>query len=370
MPSWDFILTDLAGVPIGDLKGATERVVALPHGRTPTCVFKVPLFYQYASNILDGDCLVQGWRTDHLGSRSLRFHGPVVTAEENGDSLNQTIAVTASGPWWRCTRRIIPGSNSKTGYKLPATGERDLGVLALDLLDTVNGATYGYTGISRGSSSGAVATGVAWYEQPKNFAEAVTELSTPINSFEFEIVPTVPTDVAQAWPQIGVMNVGPLIGGVNRSNAVFEYGTTRANVTSYKRQMDRSNIDNSTIILPPSWPNSTDDAYVSTDGSAAAAHGLFEDLIDAGGIEDAPLRQSLANEHTTVRKDPRQIITFTPALNARPAPFTDYNVGDYVRARAVVRGIVRFDGVFRIWGVQFTLDQNGNESVELELQVP
>jgi hypothetical protein len=374
--SWDFILTDLVGTQIGQITNAADRTIALPLGRTPTCSFKVPLFHSYAPAILDGDTLLQAWRNDGLGGRALRFNGPIISAEEVGDNLTQSIAVTATGPFWRLTKRIIPGTDAITGFRLPAAGEDDLGHLALQLLTTVNGAhAYGYTGITPGTDTkltSPVATGIVNYEpgSVKVLAEAITELSTPINSFEFEIAPTVPTSVGAPWPQIGVMNTAPLIGGVNRENAIFEYGTTRANVTKYSRVVDRSGIDNSTIILPPSWPNTTEAKYTAQDSASISSRGLFEDHIDSAGIESADLRQKLATEHTAIRKDPRQIITFTPALNARPAPFTDYSVGDYVRARAVVRGIVRFDGVFRIWGVTITLDQNGNESVELELQTP
>ncbi len=82
------------------------------------------------------------------------------------------------------------------------------------------------------------------------------------------------------------------------------------------------------------------------------------------------IRTGIVDYHLAYRKNPRQIINFKPAVNARPAPFVDYNVGDFVRARATVNGVLRFDATFRVWGVTFDIDVNGNENVDLELVTP
>lgn len=365
-PSWQFILTDLQGVTLGEITGAKDRTVTLPHLRVPTASFQVPLWHPRAIDILSGDTLLKCYRKDQLGVNKLVFHGPILSVEENGDTAAQSIAVTATGPLWRLTKRFL--GVSKVGFgDGTATALKDLGLIAHDILDTINGVSGGYTGISKGtlaaSTNGAVGP---WYL--KNAAEAIAELSAGINSFDYEVAPTEATNVAQPWPQIGLLNIAPLIGA-QKPDAVFEYGTTRANVAAYQRQISRDAMINDAIISVSGWPDGAGaaDLLHSVDATSKANRGLFEDVVNDAGVIDDTLRQKIADEHIKYRKNPREIVTFTPATNARPAPFSDYIVGDWVRARAVVRGIVRFDAMFRIWGMSFKLDQNGNENLDLQL---
>lgn len=366
--SWDFILTDLMGTVHGELTGASDRSVALPHLRLHTASFKIPMWHPLADTLVMTDTLLQCWRTDITDVRKLVFNGPVGAVEEQTDNTTQTVAATASSPLERLSRRII--GTTKAGIKFPATGETDLGLIARDILDTTNG--QGFTGVDKGTYAASQngATGV-WYL--KNVGEAIAELTTGLNSFEFEIEPTVPvyTGGLGGWPRLGLLNIAPLIGGVNRPDAIFEYGTPAANVTGYQRSVSRSGLLTKAFISVSGWPDSTaQDILTSTDAAAVTERGLYEAVVPDSGIMDDGLRQAVADYHVAIRKQPRQLVTFKPSSNARPAPFTDYNIGDYVRARAVVRGVTRFDAVFRVWGITFNLDSNGSESVELELMLP
>jgi hypothetical protein len=89
--------------------------------------------------------------------------------------------------------------------------------------------------------------------------------------------------------------------------------------------------------------------------------------VPDGGVFDPGIRNEIGDEHLKYRKVAREVVTFTPSLNARPEPFVHYDVGDWVRARADVEGSTRFDAMFRIWGLTLDVDNNGNESVELKL---
>lgn len=367
-PSWQFILTDLAGVVLGELRGASERQVALPHLRLATASFKLPLWHSLANALMTTDTLLQCWRTDSLGTRKLVFNGQVWGANEQSDNTTQTIAATALGPFSRLSYRII--GTTRAGIKFPATGTQDLGAIAQDILTTVNGQTY--TGVSNGTYAASVsgATGV-WYL--KNAAEAIAELTTGLNSFEFEIAPTIPTNVGGAggWPQLGLMNIAPLIGNVSRLDAIYEYGTARANISGYERAVSRDGFLTRGFISANGWPDSSIQDVISFEDSAArTSRGLFETVVPDGGILDDALRTKVVSFHVAVRKNPREQVTFKAATNARPSPFTDYNIGDYIRARAVVRGTTRFDAMFRVWGVTFNIDSNGNENNEIELIQP
>lgn len=360
------ILTDLNGNVHGEIRNASDRKIVLPHLRIPTCSFKLPLWHSLAPTIMDTECLVKAYRYDPVTStRTLAFHGPIVSPEENGEGNQQTVNVTAAGPYWRMLRRYI--GHQKAGIAYPS---QDLGLTAHNILDTLNGENY--TGIAKGTRTASV-TGVYGPVWLKSGAEAISELEGGLNSFELEIVPSEPgTTGVGGWPTIGTMNIAPLIG-TTKPDAIFEYGTTRANVASYSRKVDREGMANRTTISVQGWPDAAEgarDLIIREDSASITARGLYEAIVPDGGVIDDGLRTSIADFHLLIRKAPRQQVTFKPARNARPAPLVDYKVGDTVRARAVVRGNVRFDALFRIWGITFEMDPNGNENVELELVMP
>jgi hypothetical protein len=384
---WQFILTDLLGNVHGEVTNASARKVTLPHLRVPAASFTVPIENDLAPTVLDTDCLLKAYRIDPVtAQKDLAFHGPVVSAEENSEATAKTVAVVAAGPFWRLSKRLIPASKLKTGVSFGAAGAlQDLGTIAQTVLSDVNGAHF--TGIDLGTSAASTSAWVGkWYL--KNAAEAIAELASGLNSFEHRIRPTEPAAYAnpQNWPRIGLFDVAPIVG-VSQPDAIFEYGTGQANVETYKRAVSRDGLLTDALISVSGWPDSVEKVNTTVppatpvmadkyhlieviDATQVNARGLFEEVVSDAGILDDTLRQNVAQFHVDIRKNPRQLITFKPVVNARPAPFVHYNVGDTVRARAVVNGILRFDANFRIWGITFDVDQNGNENVELELVMP
>lgn len=377
--SLQFLSTDLLGGDQFEVARADERKLLLPHMRIATASFKLAIGDANATTLINNDRLIKVYHTHPVtGARYVCFHGPLIAAEEAADGTANTIMFTACDPMWRLTKRLIPGSIPRTGTSFgTAVSPRDLGLIAHDILDDVNGANIpvgapvGYTGISKGSRTASIN---GFYVPPanKNAAEAIAELHVGVGSFEYKLTPTEPTNVAGngGWPQIATLDIAPVIGQ-SRPDAVFEYGTTRANVASYSRQVSRDGLMNRGIVTVNGWPDGTTEVQSDRqDATSMTARGLFEDVVPEGGITDITLRDSLADYHLAIRKQPRQIITFRPTSNAGVIPLVDYFVGDSVRARAVVAGTVRFDATFRIWGINFDVDKNGDESVELELVVP
>ncbi len=368
--SWEFILTDLAGVVIGEIKNADARKVTLPHLRVPTASFTLPLWHSLSTTVMDTDCLLRCYRTDSLtNTRTLVFNGPIISAEENGEA-GQSIAVNAAGPYWRLARRHIGTTVNGISWGTVAVPV-DLGLIAHNILDTVNGPSF--TGIDKGTRT-ATSTGVYGPVWLKPAAEAIAELSAGVSSFEMEVTPTEPTASGGSggWPRIGLMNIAPTIG-TTKPDAIFEYGDGSRNVVSYNRKVDREGMANSIYIAVQGWPDTPEGGETlieRQDGTSIAARGRLEAVAGDNGVINGALRTQLADFHLLYRKNPRQQITFKPAPNAYPAPFTHYMVGDTVRARAVVRGNVRFDALFRVWGLSFEIDSTGNEDTSLELVIP
>jgi hypothetical protein len=373
--AWKFILTDLQGNVHGEVRQASSRNVTLPHLRIPSASFTMPLWDSLATTVMDTDCLLKCYRDD-----ALAFHGPVITAEEQGSVGSQTVQVTAAGPYWRLTKRLIPASKTSGGFAQgSASSLIDLGTIARTILTDVNGEQF--TGIDLGTHAASTSGWIGRWLL-KNAAEGIAELAAGLSSFEFRVRPTegaVYPNPGQNWQRIGLFDVAPLLGQ-SRPDAVFEYGTSRANVESYTRTKTRDGILTSAFVSVSGWPDTVErDASGNVlyspvqrrpDSAALSNRGLYEEVINDAGVLDNAFREKIGDFHVNLRKNPRERILFKPAINAKPSPLVDYEPGDTVRARAVVRGSLRFDALFRIWGITFDVDENGNENVELELVQP
>jgi hypothetical protein len=176
-------------------------------------------------------------------------------------------------------------------------------------------------------------------------------------TLNFELAPTEPTTDAEGV-QIASFNASSAIG-TSKPEVVFEYGGNKA-IRSYRRVLSREGLLNQAVSLSQNFPTDADTRVV-TDEVSILARGLFEEVITSD-IGDASLREALAAAHVAVRKDPRQIVTFEPSQTA-PVFGTDYIVGDTVTARATALGTVRFNGLFRVYGVEISIDENGRETI-------
>ncbi len=364
--SWRVVLTDLQGVILGDLSSSLDRSLTLPLNRVPTFSFRIPIWNERANDLSLWDTLVKVYR-----DQDLVFIGPVISIDETAESQNAYLAVTAAGPFWRLTKRFLGKTKAGWAYGLPSasasgnpTGYVDLGTIAQAMLQTVNADTF--TGIEVGFREDSTPGGVGpWYW--KNVAEGITEISAGINSFDYVVKPTEPVNVGKFWPKIGELEIHNLLGD-QRPDAIFEYGTSRANVGSYTRARSWDQICNSANISVSGWPDGTTKEIVNAgDIASITSRGLYEDIVSDSGIEDDGLRLEIVQEHLKYRASPKDVINFKPVPNAIPRPFDDYKVGDFVRGRAFVGGNIRFDAMFRIWGIKFDIDKNGNENLDLQL---
>lgn len=367
VPHWDFELTDLNGTVLGEITNASNRQVVLPLNQLPTCSFKIPVRHYLSPYLSDDtwDGLVKAYRTGQSGGRVLRFIGPVVSSNEVGDDSGPPqISVAAASAMWRLNYRLL-GTTSTGWAKGNATTTFELTVIAQQMLTDSNSA--GYTGIENGAST-TTSQGSAgvYYMQP--MLTALATLSVGLNAFDFEVAPTEPTNVSKPWPQIGVLNTVPLLG-TTKPDAIFEFGTSKANVVSYTRQIDRANMMTKGYINQPAVSDHTQ-ILISEDASSEALRGVFEGVCDDGGTTWDVLRQQIVDMNVAIRKKARLVVNFKPHMNATPEPLVDYIVGDQIRARLFIDRIQRLDAMMRIWGITFDIDNNGNETPTLQLLQP
>lgn len=377
---WQFTATDLNGNTLGDLTQASARSVYLPLMRVPTLSVTLPMTSDMAPLLAATPTMIQATRIDpYTNQKDLAFNGYVVSSEESVGSEGQTIAVNAAGPLWLLSKRIIPISTMKGNQQIGSESSlQNLGNIAYTILSDVNG--YDFTGIEAGTNT---CSNTGWYSiSPwKIAAEAINELCSGLNTFEYHIQPTYPTASGGVggWPTIGRMHIADKVGEA-KPDLVFEYGVGLPSIAGYSRPITKDSMANSVWISVQGWPDgiekvsgTSDDKYSvqhSNDTTSISTWHRFDDVVNDAGILDDNLRKQVADYHVLARKQPKQQITFTTAQNARPSPLVDYVPGDVIRARAVIRGDVRFDALFRIWGMTINIDENGNESVDLELVMP
>ena len=365
MPAaWTLRLTGYDGAAQGELRNASERTFSFELNRMATGSFKLPLDDPLAGTLLQGDCLIQLWQ-----GTTVRLNAEVISVEEVADASGiPTLAVTfADAAYWRLTHRLlgVTGPGLTFGTALAPVNKWNIANLILLYLNV-----DGDTGVRNGSFGGTGTTYVGpWRFKP--FMEAMLELSRTLDGFDFEFVHTEPyiDDAGGLLPPdsvaIAVMNTYAKLG-TTRPNAIFEYGTGNRNIKAYKRQVSREGLMTRGYSLPPGFPETSELIVSAESQSAIAARGIHESIV-ATDLTAHMARAELLRSHLAVRKQPRQLITFTPAVGIGLQFNTDYAVGDVVTARAKVNGSTRFNAAFRVYGVSVTLDSEGLASYELNL---
>lgn len=394
MATWQFVLTDANYQPLGEVLNAAERKVALPLDKLPTASFRVRLDNPLADPMVSTACYLKAYRTPYRGFPSLQFFGPLVSAEESADRDNATIAVNAVGVGWFLQKRLA--GQSSTGTVFPTTDRAQIIKSLIDTAHTTMPSTsndlagsYGYqfnpygsspdlvsaldTGIDTATGHISAASATGYTAGPfKTILECLNDLATSFDGFDWRITPIENyANGAVTGAKIGRFEAWPVIGA-QASNAVYEWGIGRRNIESYKRAVSRETQANHVFHIASAGPDAPGFPTVSAiDTASVKDWRLLEDLAQAD-ILDSSLRTSLAQEHVKVRRMPRQVIEFTPHVDPYdsgrlPQFNSDFFVGDTVRARAMYKGVMRFDVAIRVWGVSFSINELGVEQQTLAL---
>jgi hypothetical protein len=388
--TWKYIITNYDGSNPAEVTNVYDRKVIDPLNRMPTASGRVRTDHQLIDRLSTGDAMLKAYRTNLAGVYQLRFLGPIITAEESADADGNSMQFNASGGFYYIQNRLIGkgdkgqpyiyGTPTTDATRPLRTGLKQRSAIAADILATIN--ADGYTGITLGSNP--VMPADAHYG-PVTFSsagEAILELCAgnavggydwQVTPVDFGAAPAGAVAIGGVTPkQIGTFNMYYSQKGSTLNNVVFEFGTSRQQVTSYKCTASKDALLTYGYILPPGYPTSNTPGSTPLSSSNAAgltARGLIEAVVPSEN-PSAKIRQSLIDKHVAMRSGYRYLVTWTLAKNATPSAFDAYNTGDFIRARAVYNGIVRFDQFFRVWGITANIDNEGNEQIELELQEP
>lgn len=378
---WRFVYTDNKFVPQGEILNMYDVKVVLPLSKLDTLSFRIRLDNPHAAGISNARGNIQGWYNN-----ALQFYGPVITAEETGDSTGAYVAVNAAGAGWTLTKRLVRIRSDVSHTPLPISSILSSMIVRTNLYGSDENTTVFDTVLNNSgimvtpddeipndvTATGSVALSEHLY---RPIMSMITELSHAAPGFEWRILPinnVMDSRFGTPVPKIGKFVAAPVIGSTI-ANAVFEWGEgTRNNVSSYKRTTTREQQANKVTNFTSFGPLQTGYPIVlGEDGASISEWGVLEDTV-ASELIDTTYRQGLVDAHVRVRKNPKQTLEFTPQIDPAtsgrvPIFAVDFNVGDSVIGRARFEGSMRFNSIVRVWAVQFERDNNATERMTVTL---
>jgi hypothetical protein len=396
--AWTFVATNRAGVSLGEVRQSEARGFRRSLNRGRSARGTIRTSNSLAGNVLAGDVtLIKAYDDRAGGAPALRHNGPVTGSNKAVDERGTgKITWTSNDPSWRLLTRLIGKSLVGASFG-DALNLMDRGTVMGQIINALNRgdlpggpiyATKDDTGIRVGNIT---PSGRSYFGPWRWFpaASAFAQLSSGIDSPDYDLLPTEPTPDADGV-QIATLVAAPSIGQV-RQDAVFEFGAGKKNVKTFEIVSDGGIVANDVAHLPSGFPDNAMQAVIEqTDAASIAARGLHEDALTEEVLTDA-LRTALVADHLAVRKQPRRTIAFTlvrdpdpfglPLAERRvPRPFADYDVGDVVPFRATelvevydpVAGRVTgyaeaktVDAYFRVFTMDITINNDGSEDVAL-----
>jgi hypothetical protein len=364
MARWRFIYADQNHLPVGELLNLYDREVNIPVSKLDTFTARARLDNPLADALMTSEGYIKGYRDNQL-----LYHGILVTAEESADKEKASVVINSASTGWNLQKRLAnkyTGDRSFALLQPPVATDRSL--RALDLIQDANAEAP--TGVSNSGDLVEPTGSQIDYPAPpyKPVLDCVRELSSGIDGFDWRFMPVEPDASGDS-----VAFAASAALGVFREEAIFEYGFGRNNLQSYRRVLARDGQATRIHNYGPNGP--TDPQHlpiVRTDPAALARWGLLEDVALADITEDS-LRAQLVSAHLTLRNSPREVVTFEPHIDPAgtgrmPQYGEEYEVGDFVLARAVVDRSIRFNGWFRVWAANFKIDSNEVERVALTME--
>jgi hypothetical protein len=362
---WQFQLTGLDSVPVGEILNAGSRRLTIALNKLDQCSFSIRFDNRLANQIASAEGFVKVWRKGVLV-----FYGPIITAEEAGDSAGAKLAVTCQGGGWQIINKSFanmlgPGLRTNTDRAVIVKNEM------------ITAQTWGEYGVDLTALPISSAEAVTYtIDNFMPMADLIRTMQSSDNGFDWRMMPIDNFNSATGLvtgPKHTAFWAAPVLG-TERPEAIWEYGVgTRANLASYRTMVSRETQMNTAVSVP-----NANTFYTSTDSPSNAKWGPLIDVVTRDEYPDKHIpggsdeMNALRELHVATRAEPRRITTWEPHLDPShirmPDYGIDYTVGDTVHGRGIANGQVRFDGLFRCWGVDFDIQDNGFEKANLVLE--
>jgi hypothetical protein len=376
------LVADFDGTILGEILNPRGRTFSYRVNRVRTAKVGIDLREPLADRVLTGDVILKAYEDDELA-----FLGEPTDSDEVITEATKAVTATFQDPTFGLATRLVgKGSLQNIGgvdtwvWGYTRDTPVDRGTVISELLTAANAEsdTHVRMGALEASSTDTVGP---WHFKP--LSEVLSELSAPLDGYDWQMRPTEPTPdgLGVKWAELDIVAV---LGGALRRDAVFAYSDEvedRGNVKGYTRNVTKQNLTNDGFSLPPGFPDTGTGGVVEyDDGLSQSRWGLRESVV-ASDLIDEGLRTQLLKETIAVRANPRQAIKIdgffpediddaaeagTP-IPARPEFGVDYNLGDVVPFRATIDGQTRVNGLFRVYGVDISVDDEGVATPSLYL---
>lgn len=359
---WEFRWVEHDGVTY-PLNCIDERKISFKLNAAGTCELKVPLRSDAGRQIATSD---DGW------GRILAYKGGTLRmvlesistdagpASEEG--IPSVAIVGTEAAYIRAAGTLLTGTNP---FTFPASTQQ----VGLALVNLISGssATWGI-GIDLPGVTSNISP--SSFDQGIYLLQFIQMLAFRGSGFDFRFNPHF-EDVGGGQYIVGKFQPAGTIG-ITRTDSPMEYGAgTKANLADYSwKRLAGEHLVNHTAV-PPTGDSSGNAAGVAAaaDLTSIGRYGMRSAWISAD-FPDKALRQVLADTHLLYRKQPRRVLSITPTPDTRdgrvPIPLTDYAPGDAVPVVIKDDGVTVVSGNLRIYSINFTIDKDGKESVELE----
>jgi hypothetical protein len=384
---WKYVITDLAGGQpsgTGMIANASSKTFGYNINSARTASATMTVDNPVADYCMSNDALMKVYRRNRLGNFQLYTVGDVTVSEEDGDGNSETVTLSCTDGWFRM-KRALGVTNDSFGRGIPyyyglladqvTPAPVEIGEALLITLAILN--AYSYSGVTPGASTGATYTSYGPVYS-MYFSDIIQQSCAVLGGPDFEFEPCEPV-ITLYGVQIATLNFYSHLGTIDpNNNAVFEYGTGKKSMATYKRVRTKANIANNVLSLPQGYPTVTaagDHLVQKFDPASVAAIGEFDYILENDNLVTIPMRTLLAQNALAILKQQQEQITFTPSVDC-PVEFDptrtvdgSYGMGDIVQARAysALTGKLRFNGTARVYGVNFTVDENDAETATLTL---
>lgn len=362
---WTYVLTNLSGKMLAEVRNAGERKVTMALNRASTASFSVRADNPVVNSLYADDTLLKIYE-----DKTLRFYGPIVSAELATQGAG-TVQVNAADPAWRLSRRISGQSKGGTAYtgnsaKVARKILAELMTFSEELYNPHHGiklkAESEYTGGGEISyTAGPYASSLTCLNDVANTLSGFDWYMAPIEGETANV-----TNKSGSWttPLIAEFEAETTYGG--EAGAVFEYGYGQKNVRNMTYTRDLSILGNKAIHLPDDGLE-TGSVKEKIDIESVEHRGRFEAIADASGLNDSTLREKWLDAFIRVRKNPRFVVSMALDIDDGsgrvPQIGADFWLGDIVQARSVIDGTTLFNGKVRVYQIQVDINQAGTATV-------
>jgi hypothetical protein len=167
-------------------------------------------------------------------------------------------------------------------------------------------------------------------------------------------------------PATRALNVYGKKGSV-KGEVYFGYNWGPENIKEFSRSTTTSEIANYLV----GRATGVTAVSINTASGSLNDFGLFEDHLDITlKTANADVLGFYTAAEYLFRSDPRTTPTYSVSPypytigSSVPEPFTDYDIGDIVKFRAVRAPRVNINGSFRIFGLSISVTDDGNENID------